>query len=283
MEKKAGTELSDILVGGSYFHFYLSPIVLDKKVLGAVILVQDITEVNVLNRSRDEFFSIASHELRTPLTAIIGYTALIKSLYMDKMADERFTHMVGGISEGSDRMMRIVEDFLNMSRLEQGRLKFTEDTVDLSQVIQEVIEELKPLAEQKKVQLSYHDAHQTAPLVCGDRDRIKEVLVNLTGNALKFTERGRVIISTEVLPKAICVRVHDTGKGIELQNQALLFHKFQQAGSSLISRDASTGTGLGLYISKLLVEGMGGTIFLESSALHHGSTFAFTLPLSKVN
>jgi len=280
IEEGHGLEIKNVLVGGAFFHFYFSPIILDKKVIGVVILVQDITESTVIERSKDEFFSIASHELRTPLTAIIGYTALIKSLYADKVGDKRLTHMLEGIAEGGNRMNRIVREFLDMSRLEQGKLTFNVEPLDLREIIQEVFQELAPLAKEKGVKLLLHHPHEVLPPAEGDRDRVKEILINLVGNALKFTERGQIVISAEVHPDHLQLRVHDTGQGIPLENQKLLFRKFQQAGTSLIARDASNGTGLGLYISHLMAEGMGGTICLESSAPGHGSTFSFTLKLA---
>jgi len=280
LEKAKSVELSEIAVGGFFYKVYISPIVLKQRVIGAVLIIQDITEAKVLERSKDEFFSIASHEMRTPLTAITGYAELIKGMYVDKMADKKFGQMVEGISEGGQRMTRIVNDFLNMSRLEQGRMVMEVAPVDIAQLIEQTKEELQDLADEKVIQLRtvFHDRPQLWAL--GDSDRIKEVLINLVGNALKFSEHGSVTISAELHHDTIQVRVHDHGKGILLKNQQLLFRKFQQAGESLIARDTSNGTGLGLYISKLMIEGMGGSIFLESSAPHQGSTFSFTLPLA---
>jgi len=280
LEKAKSSELPEISVGGFFYHMYISPIVLKQRVIGAVLIIQDITEAKVLDRSKDEFFSIASHEMRTPLTAITGYAELIKGMYADKLADKKFNQMVEGISEGGHRMTRIVNDFLNMSRLEQGRIVMDMMPVNIPLLIEQTCEELKPLADEKNITLRmvFHERPRLQAM--GDRDRIKEVLINLVGNALKFSDNGSITISAELHHAVVQVRVHDHGKGIVLQNQQLLFRKFQQAGESLIARDTSNGTGLGLYISKLMIEGMGGSIFLESSAPHQGSTFSFTLPLA---
>jgi PAS domain S-box-containing protein len=277
IENGGSSELTEVLVGSRYFHMYVSPMLLDEKVIGVVILIQDVTEQNIADRSRDEFFSIASHELRTPLTAIVGYTALIKSLYVDQKADKRLEHMVEGITEGSSRMTRIVKEFLDMSRLEQGKLTFETEVLDAGVLMDEVALEMEQLIQEKGLGLFIHKP-TNLPAVTGDRDRIQEVFINLIGNAVKFTQKGKIILSVEVHRDTLEFRVHDTGHGILKANQALLFRKFQQAGSSLIARESSIGTGLGLYISKLMVEGMGGVIALESSAPGHGSTFSFTLP-----
>jgi PAS domain S-box-containing protein len=280
LENRKSLEIKEVLAGSHYFHFFISPIVLTDEAIGAVILIQDITENKVLDRSKDEFFSIASHELRTPLTAIIGYAELVQTLYADKLSDERFNHMMHGIDEGGERLIRIINEFLNMSRLEQGQLLFKKEPVDMIKLIKEVDLEVTPLLEDKGLRLNLHTARMDPPIVLADKDKVKEVLVNLVGNAIKFTEKGSITISLEMHPDTIQVRVHDTGRGISIENQSLLFRKFQQAGSSLTAREASAGTGLGLYISRLIIEGMGGSIFLESSAPHHGSTFSFTLPLN---
>jgi signal transduction histidine kinase len=115
--------------------------------------------------------------------------------------------------------------------------------------------------------------------VYADKNRVKQVIYNLAGNALKFTERGGITVGAEVLGNKVHVTVIDTGRGISDKNQNLLFHKFQQAGNSLYTRDTTRGTGLGLYISKLLVENMGGTLALEHSEEGKGTTFGFTIPI----
>ena len=118
-------------------------------------------------------------------------------------------------------------------------------------------------------------------MVRADKDRTRQTLINLIGNGLKFTEKGGVTVSVKKDSISACCYVKDTGRGIPVENQKLLFRKFQQAGSSIYTRDTTKGTGLGLYISKLMIEGMNGRIWLDSSYDGKGSTFAFCLPLSK--
>ena len=121
----------------------------------------------------------------------------------------------------------------------------------------------------------------TMPKVHADEDRVKEIIYNLIGNALKFTEKGEVRVVMKKNRHMLEVRVVDTGKGIPLQSQSLLFRKFQQAQNNILTRDNTRGTGLGLYISKLLAQGMKGEIILEQSVVDKGSTFLLTLPLAK--
>jgi len=266
-----------------FLHILISPIVTldgDKiRIVGAVALIEDITQKKILERSRDEFFSIASHELRTPLTSIRGNTSLIKDYYQKILAkDKNLNEMVDDIYSSSVRLIEIVNDFLDTSRLEQGRMKFEIKDFEAETFVEDVMKELKPISQERSI---YLKMTQTDPKlkVKADRDKAKQVLVNLVGNSLKFTDKGGVTIAlSEGNGGVVKFSVTDTGKGIEEANQKLLFRKFQQAGSNILTRDATRGTGLGLYISKLIVEGMGGSIWLESSIPGKGSTFSFTLP-----
>lgn len=265
-------------------HIFMSPIVMFKdsalKVIGTVILIEDITKEKILERSRDEFFSIASHELRTPLTSIKGNTTIIRKYYADKLKDDKdLREMIDDIHSSSVRLIEIVNDFLDTSRLEQGRISFNTKEFDFKDLASEVVKELNSLAAQKKLYLKL-TVESKKLAVLADRDRTKQVLINLVGNSLKFTETGGVAITLEDENDVLKVLVTDTGRGIDRKNQNLLFHKFQQAGSSLLTRDTAKGTGLGLYISKLMIEGMGGTIGLEESLSGKGATFMFTLPLA---
>jgi PAS domain S-box-containing protein len=250
-------------------------------VLGVLAVARDVTEQKVLQRSKDEFFSIASHELRTPLTAIKGNTAMIEQFYGEKLKDPELKGMISDIHESSDRLIGIVNDFLDLSRLEQGKIKFNSQPINTSELIENVLKELTTTSMERKLSLEYKKDPKTKPsIIFADPDKVKQVLINLIGNSLKSTEKGGVTITTQILPGFLKILISDTGKGIPVANQSLLFHKFQQVGSSILTRDASKGTGLGLYISKLIVEGMGGQIKLESSEADKGSTFSFTLPIA---
>jgi len=275
-------EVKSLSFGTAFFHIFMAPIVVFENqrldVIGVVILIEDITEAKVLERSKDEFFSIASHELRTPLTAIKGNTSLIQQFYAGEIKDKDFKGMLSDIHESSTRLIEIVNDFLDMSRLEQGRMEFKNQPIDLNELIQRVLREFQVTGSRQKLNIDFDPSTKATPLAYADPDKVKQVLINLIGNSLKFTEEGGIKITLERTPKFLKVLVTDTGRGIPLKNQELLFHKFQQAGSSLLTRDATKGTGLGLYISKLIMEGMGGQINLESSREGKGSTFSFTLP-----
>lgn len=245
--------------------------------LGAVILLEDITEQKVLERSKDEFLSIASHELRTPLTAIRGNSALIQKYYAPRLPDKDVTEMVGDIHESAVRLIEIVNDFLDASALEQGKMIMHPAPFAIQQIADEVCRELKTICDAKNIALEADGSLAALPTVNADKQRIKQVLINLVGNAAKFTEQGKITIVGRADEKFVYISVIDTGRGMPVENQRLLFRKFQQASDNFLTRDTTKGTGLGLYISKLIVQQSGGHIELTSSTPGQGSTFTFTL------
>jgi signal transduction histidine kinase len=249
-----------------------------ENLIGVLIIIGDATEEKILERSKDEFFSIASHELRTPLTAIRGNASMIKQYYSEAVKDEEFKGMIDDIEESSVRLIGIVNDFLNLSRLEQNRMEFKNENFNIVDLCKKAVEQVEA-TKNKDVIISI-DADE-AMNVFADKDRTMQVVINLLGNSLKFTEKGTVKISFTKDKDFIKTFVQDSGRGIPLENQKLLFRKFQQAGSSLFTRDTTKGTGLGLYISKLMVEGMKGEIGLEKSEEGKGSIFYFNLPVAK--
>jgi len=272
-----------VTYGNRYLRLMLIPVVLPQgeSTIGVVFLVEDISERKILDRSRDEFFSIASHELRTPLTAIRGNTSMMLEYFGPALADPQLHEMVSDVHDSSVRLISIVNDFLNVSRLEQKRLSYAIAPVDVRVLCTDVIQEYRVTGSHNHLQLSFESPTNDALLVLADKDRLREVLINLVGNSLKFTESGSVIIRAEKMNAHVEIQIQDTGRGISTANQPLLFHKFQQATDSLFTRDTTKGTGLGLYISKLIIEGMHGSIRLVGSALGKGTTMAIQLPIAQ--
>ncbi len=270
-------DFSEIRLAEHYVHTFIAPVVESGKPIGTVVLFEDITDEKALQRSKDEFFSIASHELRTPLTLIRGNTELIKNYYGKKITSTEVLGIINDIESSSTRLIQIVNDFLDVSSLEQGKIKLRPEEFVLNDLVKDVFDEMRGNLKDRPIELKITGATEPIKLNA-DKDRTKQVLINLIGNALKFTEKGSVTVELTTGRNKVRVAVADTGKGISIENQGLLFRKFQQAGKSLLSRDGE-GTGLGLYITKLLVTTMGGTVGLESSEVGKGSTFFFTLPL----
>jgi PAS domain S-box-containing protein len=280
LEHQRAHELKDVTFNHKIWRVYLSPMVVDGRSIGCAALFQDTTQERLLERSRDEFFSIASHELRTPLTAIKGNSSLMLDYYQEVLKDPQLHEMVTDIHDSSDRLIMIVNDFLDASRLEQKRIDFDFKPLKVVQVAEAVTYEMGQLMNDKHIYLKLDLSLSELPDVIADNNRLKQIFYNLIGNAAKFTEQGGITVSAAVVGRSAKISFTDTGLGISPEQQVLLFRKFQQAGSSLLTRDTSRGTGLGLYISRLLAAGMGGSLKLEKSAVGAGTTFALTLPLA---
>jgi signal transduction histidine kinase len=281
--EKEDTEGLEVNVNDRYYKINFNHIddpKIQNAILGVIITIGDITESKILDRAKDEFFSIASHELRTPLTAIMGNTALIQEHYQSVLKDKDLAEMIGDMHEASIRLIKIVNDFLDSSRLQQKKIEFKKDKVEVIKLSEDTVKELLNNATQKGLTLGVEKGTEKEISVIGDAERIKQVLVNLIGNAIKFTEKGGITVTFVKEGTNLKVNISDTGGGIPKENQTLLFRKFQQAGDKILTRDATQGTGMGLYISRMLMEGMGGSVDLVSSEEGKGTTFAFILPLA---
>ncbi|MES2006656.1 MAG: ATP-binding protein, partial [Patescibacteria group bacterium] len=277
MELKEPVEFKEVSYGKKFLRIICTPILgTENGTIGYIFLVEDITEAKVMERSRDEFFAVASHELRTPLTAIRGNTDMILTMYADKIPDKDVKEMLQDIDASSIRLINVVNDFLEVSRLEQGKIEIKKENFAMTDVTEKVDRDLKEMITQRGLALVYVPPPAPLPLVFADKNRVEQVMVNLLGNAIKFTKAGTVTINVVQEGAFIKVRVSDTGDGISEHNQARLFRKFQQAGEDMLARDVSQSTGLGLYISRLIMNAMGGEIGLEKSELGKGSTFFFT-------
>jgi PAS domain S-box-containing protein len=284
-EQKQPMVLGEVGLGAKILRLFLGPVRVKEDgaetIIGVVMLAEDITEEKIIARSKDEFFSIASHELRTPLTSIKGNTAMLMTYFPAIMENHDVKEIITDVHDSSIRLIDIVNDCLDVSRLEQGKIAFTYAAFSLESVVEKIVYEMQHMLDEKKLYLKFDKMTlDSLPKIWADENRTKQVLYNLIGNAAKFTEGGGISISAKAEGKQIKVLVSDTGRGMSPANQQLLFHKFQQANTSLLTRDTSRGTGLGLYISKMIVENMGGTIKLESSQEGKGSTFSFTLPIA---
>lgn len=234
------------------------------------------------DRQKSEFVSIASHELLTPVTAIEGYASMILDEGLGQV-DEQARGYVSKIATSAHRLSTLVKDLLSVSRIEAGRLQVTPQAVAIETLLQDTVDQLRFLAQDKGLVLTLVKPAEPVPPVWADPDRVTQVLVNLVSNAIKYTPAGSVTIGAQVVrePSAaaplVQVSVRDTGLGMSREAQAHLFEKFYRVATPQTA--AIQGTGLGLYITKALIERMGGKLSLQSEE-GHGSTFAFTLPCS---
>jgi two-component system phosphate regulon sensor histidine kinase PhoR len=239
---------------------------------GAVAVVRDATDLRRAERLRRELTANISHELRTPLTSIKGFAeTLLAGAMADEAACRRFLTIMD--SEAS-RLMKLVDDLMDLSRLESRAASMEPAPVSLDDLIAEAVSRMRPQAERHQIALRVAGATPTS--VLADRDRILQVLTNLLDNAIKFTpEGGTVELSLDSTPTEVVVSVSDTGRGIPPDDLSQVFNRFYRVDRSR-SREAG-GTGLGLAIAKHIVEAHGGRITV-TSRVNAGSTFTFTLP-----
>jgi PAS domain S-box-containing protein len=232
-------------------------------------------EVERANRLKSEFLATMSHELRTPLHTIIGFADLLAEELKGPLNPEQ-KRFVAHIQQDSRHLLELINDILDLSKIESGRLELHPELFKAADAIAETLTGLHPLAERKQIRISETlDGNLT---VSADRLRFKEVLYNLVSNAIKFTpENGQITVESRERPEGAWFAVTDTGIGIDPSELQAIFDKFYQLGST--TRGVREGTGLGLAITKSLVEMHGGTIWVESTP-GQGSCFQFLLPRS---
>lgn len=228
-----------------------------------------------LDQQKNEFISMAAHELRAPMTAIKGYISMVTQGDAGQIS-EKARGFLADANTINDRLIRLVNNMLNVSRIEEGRMVFQLETEELSHVIRAVYSQFIPEAERKGLDYSLNIPKHIRDRVEVDPDRIYEVIANIISNAIKYTDEGSVEVRL-LQPDKEMVRfeVEDTGPGISLQEQEKLFQKFYRIETNV---GKTTGTGLGLYISRLLMEKFNGKIGLISD-LKKGSTFWFEIPI----
>jgi len=236
-------------------------------------IAHDITEKKEVERRVSEFYSTVSHELRTPLTSIRAALGLIEGGITGEIGDETMEY-VSIARDNSDRLIRLINDILDIRRLEANKLEMRIEHIAPSDLIESTIDSLKAFAEERGVAITF--SIDSGRDIIGDKDRLVQVLTNLISNALKYTPRGKkIFINTTNSGPNVRINVVDEGPGIAEEHMQGLFGLFQQL--SCIENEANTGSGLGLAISKALVEKLGGNIG-AASKLGHGATFWVELP-----
>jgi PAS domain S-box-containing protein len=235
-----------------------------------------------LDKMKDSFLSTVSHELRTPLTSIKSFAEILLTYDEDKETQREFLTI---INEESDRLTKLINDFLDLSKIEAGRMQWENVELSLMPVIQNALNLTQAIAKEKNLNMVFSPSPDL-PLVLGDKDRLVQVVTNLLSNAIKFTpEKGTITVKiqvdeagdSEAKAGMIVISVIDTGIGIAPENHQAVFEKFKQVGDTLT--DKPKGTGLGLPICKEIVEHYGGKIWVES-VLGQGATFSFSLPIA---
>ncbi|HJY83844.1 MAG TPA: ATP-binding protein, partial [Candidatus Binatia bacterium] len=231
-------------------------------------------ELEIANKHKSQFLANMSHELRTPLNGIQGYTELIMDGIYGEVP-EKIKEIMERIQQSGNRLLGLINAVLDLSKIEAGRITLSLADYSIQGIVQNVFTAVEPLAAEKKLALNVN-IQPDLPVGKGDEQRITQVLTNLVGNAIKFTEVGKVGVQVTSENGTFIVAVSDTGTGIAEADQQKVFEEFQQADSS--STRKKGGTGLGLTIAKKIVELHGGRIWVESN-LGQGSVFQFTLPV----
>jgi signal transduction histidine kinase len=240
-------------------------------------LAAEATRANEVNRLKTEFVTLVSHELRTPLTSVTGYVELLLE-GQGGMLTEAQRESLGIVQRNAEWLVKLIDDLLDMSRIEAGRVELKHMTLDLVHLIQGVASSLRPQLEAKGQRLTLN-LDRALPAISGDADRVTQILTNLLSNAHKYTPAGgSITITVRGEEGRVRVSVQDTGIGLSLDDQARLFTMFFRAQHR--ATEGVGGTGLGLAISRALVELHGGEITV-TSALGQGSTFSFTLPAGR--
>lgn len=242
-------------------------------------LKQANEKLKQLDILKDEFVSLASHELRTPMTVIKSYIWMLLERKAGELSEKQRSYLERTYSS-TDRLINMVNDMLNISRIESGRLTIEPKPLSMTSLISEVITELQTRAAEQKLTLSFNPPEANLPTVFADSDKIKQVLINLIGNSLKFTPPdGSIMLICEQKEGYVITHVKDTGRGIKATDMDKLFRKFNMLGTSYLTKQSGQGTGLGLYLSKALVELHKGRIWVASEGEGRGTTFSFALPV----
>ena len=241
-------------------------------------LAEAMEKAQAADRLKSAFLATMSHELRTPLNSIIGFTSIILRERVGPLNDEQ-KKQLNMVRRSSQHLLALINDVLDISKIEAGQLTLAQEEVDLRQIIEKVEQSTRPLADSKELEL-YCEIASEISTIPGDSRRIEQILLNLLSNAIKFTEKGSVKIVCESDDGNVMIKVIDTGIGIKTEDTGIIFETFRQIDSG-ISRKYD-GTGLGLPISKKLAELMGGKIRV-TSIWGSGSTFSFSLPMKGGN
>ncbi len=249
--------VSYILLGGMLI-IILILVAFNSRLFQYALLARRLKEVDQM---KDEFISMASHELRAPITAIRGYLSMILDGSVGQIS-EGSKKILTTVADSSKRLAELVEDLLEVSRIEQGRMKVTMAPVNIQEVISASITELAISAKEKNLELREEKWKGVLPQIMGDKDRLRQIIVNLLSNAIKYSIKGSVTVSTTVKEGFVEVRVRDTGIGMSNQEREHLFEKFYRVKNE--KTEKIVGTGLGLWITKQLVEIQRGSLRVDS-------------------
>jgi len=252
------------------------PIIREKERIGTLVILHDVTREKLIERMKTEFVSLSAHQLRTPLSAIKWTLRMLLDGDLGEITEEQ-RNFVEKTYNSNERMISLINDLLNITRIEEGRYLYKTILTDIESVIESVISFYKEEIEKRKLKVEFKKPKEKLPEVMADIEKLKLAFQNIFDNAIRYNlVGGRVTVSLNYVKKKIEVTVEDTGVGIPKNQQDRVFTKFFRAAN--VMRMETEGTGLGLFIAKNIIEAHGGKIWFESEE-NKGSTFYFTLPV----
>lgn len=249
-------------------------VALDKAIVSEKLKAAN-EQLKILDAARAEFITMASHQLRTPPSSI--------KWFLSGMLANEFGQVDGDLREAMRKLeatnnsqISLIDALLNASRIERGKLEFVFEEAGLDELAAFTVDQLEPLAEQKKLRLTYRKPKTAVPKLVMDKEKLRQVISNMIDNAIKYSKRGEITVTLEKTKTDAVLQVKDTGKGMSKPELGAAFQKY---GRGADSKKYAAGLGLGMYLARVIVEQHGGTVWAESAGPGKGSTFAFSLPL----
>ncbi len=240
-------------------------------------LEQANEQLTELDQAKSEFLSVASHQLYTPLTAIRGYLSMLTEGDFGAL-DTKQQPIIDIINKSAERLIDLIKNLLDISRIESGRFELNLEVVDLARMAKEIVQDLMPNAMSKDLKLLFHKPEQPIAPIIADRQRLRQVILNYVDNAIKYTEKGHIDVRVIQRGKEVEFHVSDTGKGIDPKEISELFTKFTRTKEARKSR--TQGSGLGLYVARQIIKEHHGEVLVTSPGLGKGSTFMVRLPIA---
>ena len=243
-------------------------------------LTDALIKADMANRSKTDFLANISHEIRTPMTAILGYADLMKK---DELTKEEKNESIDVINQNASHLLSLIDEILDISKIEAGKLTFNKEAIVINDVLSEVYSLINVKAEEKGIDLFFNNKGNIPQIIITDEKRLKQILFNIVGNAIKFTQKGYVelTVNFKEAERDLIFEVKDTGCGIPQKSVKKLFKPFSQADTS--GSRQHQGTGLGLVLSRKIAQGLGGDVVIKETSIGHGSTFQITIDVGEFN
>jgi len=233
-------------------------------------------ELERIDKAKSEFLSIASHQLRTPLTAIKGYISMILEGTYGKLLEKQ-ARPLKNVYQSNERLIKLINDLLNLARLDAGKIEFSPELNSLEEIVSDTVEELRINAEKKDLDMRMVKPSEPLPKIMVDQDKLRQVILNIIDNAIKYTNKGGITIELKKLDGEEEIKVSDTGEGMTKKEIESLFQMFSRATAG--TQLHTEGAGIGLYVARQFIEMHGGKIWVESPGKSKGSTFYIRLPI----